>query len=296
MSTKLPRLDAVVVSSEDPSTSLPLAAACTVHRVQAEGSPALASDHTAIEEPLQVCVDGAPFAVIMRTPGDDADLAAGFLLAESVIAGRDDIETLGPLVDEHGRARHNVIDLSRPPAVRAARGALARGVATSAACGLCGRQQIDSLRIDRPPVPVAWHVDAELVHALPARVRARQHRFEATGGLHAAALFTARGEVMAVAEDVGRHNAVDKVVGRRLREGTLPLADVGLFVSGRVAFEIVQKAALAGVGLVVAVSAPSSLAVELAQACGITLVGFVRDRRFNIYCHPERVQHGARVL
>lgn len=293
MSTKLPRLDRVFVSPPETGASAPSVRDCSVVRLESGGGWSSAVDRTAVEEPLQVTVDGVPFAVIMRTPGDDADLVAGFLLSESVVRGWGDVETLAPALDDRGQPRHNVIDVRRTPRAREARGVIGRGVTTSAACGLCGRQQIESLRLDIPPIPVSWRIDAEVIHAMPSRVRARQHRFDATGGLHAAALFAQDGSLATVAEDVGRHNAVDKVIGGRLRAGAMPLDNVGLFVSGRVAFEIVQKAALAGLGLIAAVSAPSSLAVELAVASGITLVGFVRDRRFNVYSHPERVLQGS---
>jgi FdhD protein len=292
MSTELPRLHSQIEFPTEAASAVSASRDCSVVRVAPGGGWSSAADRTAVEEPLQVCLDGAPFAVIMRTPGDDADLVAGFLLSESVIGSWTDVSALGPALDPHGQPRHNVIDVHRTPEACAHRGLVARGVTTSAACGLCGRQQIESLRVHTAPVPMRWRVEAEVLHALSATVRARQQGFEATGGLHAAALFDSAGALLAVAEDVGRHNAVDKVIGRRMRAGALPLADLGLFVSGRVAFEIVQKAALAGLGLIVAVSAPSSLAVELATASGITLVGFARDRRFNVYAHPERVVLG----
>lgn len=234
-------------------------------------------------------VDGQPFAVIMRTPGEDDNLVTGFLLAESVIRSWDDVEALEPARNAEGHFLHNVMEVRRTARARQERGSVARGVATSAACGLCGRQQIESLTLDLPPIPITWQMTSDTVHALPDALRRHQHRFAATGGLHAAALFTPDGTLLPASEDVGRHNAVDKVIGHQVRLGRLPLCDVGLFVSGRVAFEIVQKAALAGVGFIAAVSAPSSLAVELATATGITLAGFVRDRRFNVYSHPARI-------
>ncbi len=164
-----------------------------------------------------------------------------------------------------------------------------RRVDVNAACGLCGRISVDSIDIDRSPLEARWSVASRTIAALPERLRQSQHVFGDTGGLHAAGLFDRRGALIAAAEDVGRHNAVDKVVGRQLRAGGLPLEDAMLVVSGRLAFEIVQKALLAGVPLVAAVSAPSSLAVDLAEAAGITLVGFVREGGFNVYAHPGRI-------
>lgn len=292
MSTKLPRLDPHIEFSPEAAPAVTSVRDCPVVRVATGGGWSSAADRTAVEEPLQVCLEGEPFAVIMRTPGADDDLVAGFLLSESVIGDWSDVKALGPAIDARGQPRHNVIDVRRTPEAAAHGGPVARGVTTSAACGLCGRQQIESLRLDMAPLPKSWRVEIEVLHALSSHVRARQHGFEATGGLHAAALFDSTGALRTLSEDVGRHNAVDKVIGRQMRAGALPLADLGLFVSGRVAFEIVQKAALAGIGLIVAVSAPSSLAVELASASGITLVGFARDRRFNVYAHPERVVLG----
>src|SRR5262249_1053960 len=165
-----------------------------------------------------------------------------------------------------------------------------RQVTTNSSCGLCGRQTIESLATDVAPIRSTWTVRAALISTLPGRLRARQAVFDDTGGLHAAGLFARRGAVIDVAEDVGRPNAVDKIVGRMLMREALPLADHLLFVSGRTSFEIVQKALVAGIPLVAAVSAPSSLAIDLAQECGVTLVGFVRGDSFNIYAHPERIE------
>jgi FdhD protein len=246
-------------------------------------------DRVAVEEPLQVRVDGEAFSVIMRTPGADAELTAGFLFSERLIAGAGDIDRLRPGVDRRGRLLHNVIDVTLTAAAAARPQPARRRVTTTAACGLCGRQTIESLTVDAPPLAGGWTVAIEAVLGLPATLRRAQRVFDDTGGLHAAALFDDRGRIVRLAEDVGRHNAVDKAIGHLLLERRLPLSTLGLFVSGRTSYEILQKAFLAGVPLVASVSAPSSLAVDLAQAAGITLVGFVRDGRLNAYAHRERL-------
>ena len=247
---------------------------------------ATASDVVAVELPLQVIVDGAPFAVIMRTPGEDEALVAGFLFAESVISGRHDIARIAAGHTASGWPSVEVV-------LSATAASLASGdrrhVNVNAACGMCGRVRVESIEIDRPPLTAEWSVERSLVSSLPGRLRTEQHVFERTGGLHAAGLFGLDGNLRAVAEDVGRHNAVDKVIGRLLLDDQLPLSETLLVVSGRTAYEIVQKAFLAGVPLVAAVSAPSSLAVDLAEAAGVTLAGFVRGDRFNVYTHPQRI-------
>jgi FdhD protein len=244
------------------------------------------TDTVAVEAPLQVVVDGEPVAVIMRTPGDDTALVAGFLAAEGCIRGPRDLVEIVPGRDAAGRDL--VAVALGPGAVRVAPDEKRR-VDVNAACGMCGRVRVESIEIERSPLTAEWTVPAALVAGLPARLRAEQRVFERTGGLHAAGLFTRAGERLASAEDVGRHNAVDKVVGRLLLADRLPLSESLLVVSGRLAYEIVQKALLAGIPLVAAVSAPSSLAVDLAQAAGITLVGFVRGNTFNVYAHGERI-------
>ncbi len=249
-------------------------------------------DLAAVEEPLEVRLHGQPFAVIMRTPGEDRALAAGFLLSEGVVRTADDIGAV-----EHCRhpARpdgHNVVDvylLGEPRAALDAMLADRRKVLTNSSCGLCGRLTIDSLKTRATTLPVTWTMTAKVAASLPDRLRERQRVFEGTGGLHAAGLFTSDGVCEASAEDVGRHNAVDKVIGAMLLEDRLPIAAHALAVSGRTSFEIVQKAWLAGIGLVCAVSAPSSLAIDLADEAGITLLGFARDGGFNVYTHPARL-------
>lgn len=250
------------------------------------------ADHAAAEEPLEIRLHGRAFAVIMRTPGADRELAAGFLLSERVIRSADDLGTIEYCTDPEvasGRAANvlnvRLSDPSRVDALFTAR----RNVLTNSACGLCGRTTIDSLAVDVDPIRAAPRIDAKSLVEFPARLRAAQNVFHETGGLHAAGLFSAEAEMLDAAEDVGRHNAVDKVIGRQLMRDALPLSHAALFVSGRTSYEIVQKALHGGIGIVASVSAPSSLAIELAGAMGMTLVGFVRGDTFNIYTNPERI-------
>jgi FdhD protein len=257
-----------------------------------EGRRVAGADRAAAEEPLEVRLHGEPFAVIMRTPGADRELAAGFLLSERVLKGADDLGTIEYCSDVSPEAAGNIVnvtltgrsrdDLERLLAER-------RKTVTNSSCGLCGRLTIESLRNDVDPLRIDGSVRASVVSSLPEALRGAQVVFDETGGLHAAGLFSFEGALVAMAEDVGRHNAVDKVVGRMLIEERLPLSRHALFVSGRTSFEIVQKALIAGVGLVASISAPSSLAIDLAREAGVTLVGFVRGTSFNIYAHAERV-------
>lgn len=249
-------------------------------------------DVVAVEEPMEVRVNGAAFAVIMRTPGHDRELAAGFLLAEDVIRGSHEIATIEYCEDADQEGRENTLNVTViGDAVDRLGMRLGerRQVMMTASCGLCGRRTIESLRSRVPFADGRWTVTAEIVRGLPHTLRRSQNVFEATGGLHAAGLFSLEGALQVLAEDVGRHNAVDKVVGRRLLEDALPLDRALLVVSGRTSFELVQKALLAGIPLIAAVSAPSSLAIELAQESGVTLCGFVRGDTFNVYAHPERI-------
>ena len=249
-------------------------------------------DRAATEEPLEVRLHGRPFAVVMRTPGADRELAAGFLLSERVLRTSDDLGTIAHCTDAGADHPENIINVtltdtaaSEIDRVFAAR----RNVMTNASCGMCGRLTIESLRVDGPPIGSDWKISSSKIVAIPDRLREAQAVFDQTGGLHAAGLFTREGQLDGMAEDVGRHNAVDKVVGRLLMQDKLPLSDHLLFVSGRTSFEIVQKAFLAGIPIVAAVSAPSTLAIELAEACGVTLIGFLRGPNFNVYTCPARV-------
>ncbi len=250
------------------------------------------TDRAATEEPLEIRLHNRPFAVIMRTPGADRELAAGFLLAERVLKTPDDLGTLEYCTDPTAEHPENIVNATLASgSTDSLEQMLAerRQVMTNSSCGLCGRQTIESLRCDAPALPSGWSVSPAVLVSLPERLRAAQKVFEETGGLHAAGLFTRDGRLEAMAEDVGRHNAVDKVIGRMLMQDRLPLSEYLLFVSGRTSYEIVQKAFLAGIPFVAAVSAPSSLAVELARDCGVTLVGFLRGQGFNVYTHPERL-------
>jgi FdhD protein len=248
-------------------------------------------DAAAVEEPLEIRLHGQPFVVIMRTPGADRDLAAGFLFAERIVSHADDLGAIRHCVDPNGEHAENVIDVtlagdaaSRVEEILAGR----RQVTASSACGVCGRQTIDDLLTGLAPLTVTWRVPARVIDSLPGLLRATQDAFAETGGLHAAALFDRNGNLLASAEDVGRHNAVDKVIGRQMLMDQ-PLDDRLLFVSGRAGYEIVQKALVARIAVVASVSAPSSLAIALAGDGGATLLGFVRGSGFNIYTGADRI-------
>jgi FdhD protein len=269
----------------------PLTTVCVTRVRGAERVPA--RDQAATEEPLEIRLHDRPFAVIMRTPGADRELAAGFLLAEQVLRHADDLGTIEHCTDPAAEHPENIVNVTLVNGSAAALDSLLAGrrqVTMNSSCGLCGRVTIESLRADAPPLACAWRVSAATLLEIPGRLRGAQRLFDATGGIHAAGLFDADGTLHAAAEDVGRHNAVDKVVGRMIMADALPLGDRLLFVSGRASYEIVQKALLAGIPFVASVSAPSSLAIELAADAGITLVGFVRGDTFNIYTHPDRIE------
>jgi FdhD protein len=244
-------------------------------------------DHLAVEEPLQILVDGSPLTVTMRTPGHDVDLVLGFLVAEGTIGSPDDVVSAAFCTPPGQANSYNVLAVRlRVPGPRP------RQVLTSSACGICGRTSIEDVRQSsrHQPVEDLVPVSTAVLAALPERLREAQRLFASTGGLHAAGLFTATGELLVAREDVGRHNAVDKVVGWALRERGLPLPGTVLMVSGRASFELVQKAHLAGISTLAAVSAPSSLAVELAREVGMTLVGFLRGDTMNVYAGVDRVE------
>ncbi len=257
-----------------------------------DGIATPAADRVAVEEPLEVRVNGAAFAVVMRTPGDDLALAAGFLLAEDVVRTAAEIGAIERCDDVEDEARGNVLNVTVTGEATARLGVRLgerRQIIATAACGLCGRRTIESLQTRVARVGGAWTVPAAIVLGLPEALRATQAAFDATGGIHASALCDRDGRVQLMAEDVGRHNALDKIVGRALLDGRVPLDDHLLVVSGRSSYELVQKALLAGVPLVAGVSAPSSLAVALAHETGITLCGFVRGQTMNVYTHPQRI-------
>ena len=265
-----------------------------VRRV-ADGKPLDVPDVVAVEEPLELRLHDKPFAVIMRTPGSDRELAAGFLLSEGLIASADELGAVEHCRHPDHAEAHNVVNvflLGSAAAELPARLAERRNVLANSSCGVCGRLTIDTLRTRASPLSETLAMTPEGVLSMPAQLRVRQPLFDETGALHAAAVFSANGECLAIAEDVGRHNAVDKVVGHLLLEERLPLSNHALAVSGRTSFEIVQKAWLAGIELVCAVSAPSSLAIELAKEGNITLVGFARGNSFNVYTHSQRIRIG----
>ena len=250
-------------------------------------------DTVTTEEPLELRVGARALAVTMRTPGDDFDLAIGFLLTEGLIAAADDVAAVKHCRDEgeDGKATYNVVDVALRPGVRLPDVSLERSFYTTSSCGVCGKASIDAVRVrssydvraDRTPLL------PQMLLRLPAALRERQKVFDRTGGLHAAGLFSADGVLLAVREDVGRHNAVDKLVGWAAREQRLPLTGCVLMVSGRASFELTQKALMAGIPCLAAVSAPSSLAVELATDSGMTLVGFLRPPKMTVYAEPGRI-------
>jgi FdhD protein len=257
-----------------------------------DGARSADVDRAATEEPLEIRLHGRPFAVVMRTPGADRELAAGFLLSERVLRTPDDLGTITYCTDPGADHPENIINVTLADAAASRLESVfdgRRNVMTNTSCGMCGRLTIESLGVAGAVILSDWTIASSKIVAIPDRLREAQVVFDQTGGLHAAGLFTREGRLDAMAEDVGRHNAVDKVVGRLLMQDKLPLADHVLFVSGRTSFEIVQKAFLAGIPVVAAVSAPSSLAIELAEECGVTLIGFLRGQSFNIYTCPARV-------
>lgn len=245
-------------------------------------------DRLATEEPLQIRAGGPgqalqDVAVTMRTPGADFELAVGFLFTEGLLAPGD-LERVAYCADDDQRYNVVTVAVSRPFEM-----AHERNFFATSSCGVCGKASLEAVEVLCAPVTPGPAIAAPVITALPEKLRAAQTGFSQTGGLHAAGLFTAAGELVAAREDVGRHNAVDKVVGWALMEGRLPLGDLVLMVSGRLGFELVQKAAVAGCPVIAAVGAPSNLAVDLAERQGLTAIGFLRDADFNIYAHPERV-------
>ena len=250
-----------------------------------------------VEEPLEIRLNGTPLTVTMRTPGSDVELAQGFLLTEGVIAGRDDVLTVRYCRGEgrtgqDGLNTYNVLDVTLAPGVPMPDVDVRRNFYTTSSCGICGKASLDAVATisrhcpgDDPTV-----VAAETLTAMPGQLRAAQKVFASTGGLHGAALFTADGTLLVVREDIGRHNAVDKVLGWAVEHNRIPLSGTVLLVSGRASFELAQKTVMAGVPIMAAVSAPSSLAVDLASQSGVTLVAFLRGDSMNIYSRPDRIK------
>ena len=263
-----------------------------VLRWQAGAAPARRDDELAAEEPLEIRVDTRPVVVTMRTPGHDVELAAGFLVTEGLIRSRPELARVTP----HPRNRTgNVLELFLAPGVSVDFARLTRHVYASSSCGLCGKASIDAVHQQFPKSRSDVKFRVATLVRLPEELRRQQDTFDRTGGLHAAAVFDAAGRLVVLREDVGRHNAVDKVIGHGFLEGLLPFDRHALVVSGRASFEILQKALAAGIPVVAAVSAPSSLAVEFARRSGQTLLGFVRGDRMNVYTHAGRVRFGGRA-
>jgi FdhD protein len=249
-------------------------------------------DTLVTEEPLELRVhapgeEPEPFVVTMRTPGNDFELAAGFCLTEGLCATADDLQQIAYCMGGQGEQLYNVVTVQLRQGV--ADGAHAHRFLANSSCGICGKAALDEVEVRCAPVAAGPTVPAVVVMSLPDRLAEHQRLFDKTGGLHAAARFSTTGELIAVREDVGRHNALDKLIGNAFLDRALPLSDDVLLVSGRVSFELVQKAAVAGIGVMCAVSAPSSLAIAAAERFGQTVVGFVRDGRCNVYTHPERI-------
>ena len=264
-----------------------------VIRAMSDGTTRVREEKLAGEEPLEIRFGHTSFTTSMRTPGDDFDLVAGFLLAEGIVTKVEHLAAMRYCLgtDEDGNQTYNVIEVQLgfgavPPDLSAA-----RNVVTSSACGICGTNSIDEVR-KKSTFQLredCGHVDLDVLLSMPDTLRESQKLFSSTGGVHAAGLFSTSGELLILREDVGRHNAVDKVIGAALRDGRMPLSDTVLQVSGRASFELVQKAAMAGIPVLTAVSAPSSLAVDLAQDAGLTLAAFSRGHSVNLYTHAHRV-------
>jgi FdhD protein len=250
-------------------------------------------DTLVVEEPLEIRVGGRPLAVTMRTPGSDVELAQGFMLTEGLIGERADVAAVRYCRSNRPDAAnaYNVLDVDLAAGVTLPDVGIERNFYTTSSCGVCGKASLDAIvqRTRHSPIDDPVVVESAALSAMPRDLRNAQKVFASTGGLHAAALFTADGDLMVVREDVGRHNAVDKVIGWAVEHDRVPLTGTVLFVSGRASFELAQKAVMAGIPILAAVSAPSSLAVELARSAGLTLVGFVRGESMNVYAHERRV-------
>ena len=254
------------------------------------------SDHLAAEEPMEVRVEGpgqseVRIAVTMRTPGHDDELAVGFLFTEGLVKQRDDVaeRPMRELVVADGRGNVVTVRLTKPFDSER----LKRNFYTTSSCGICGKASLEQVEVVAPHIAAGPVVERAVLLGLPPALRASQAVFEQTGGLHASGLFDTAGNLLAMREDVGRHNALDKLIGRMFLDRKVPLSEHILMVSGRASFELVQKAAMAAIPILCAVSAPSSLAVQLADRLGITVVGFLRGDGFNIYTHPGRIAMGA---
>ena len=270
------------------STENPAMAAVHLRKVNTSGGASEVSDVTAREEPLEIRVEGRSVAVVMRTPGHDEELAAGFLVSEGVVQRPRDILEVSQCPSTNN-LHGNIVDVLLGGAV-VNWDSLTRHVFSASSCGLCGKTSIESVFQQFPAVKGDWQISPNLIASLPDKLRAAQETFAKTGGLHASGLFDLDGNLVVLREDVGRHNALDKILGYALQRNLLPLDRHILLVSGRVSFEIIQKALAGGIPLVAAISAPSSLAVDFAQEAGQTLIGFLRGETMNVYTHPQRVE------
>jgi FdhD protein len=278
--------------SLDPDLEVPRGVPAVTHRVVKvrERGASECQDHLAVEEPLEIRLGGISLTVTMRTPADDEELVAGFLFSEGVIAGADDLDVVARYRGPDGDpADANVMNVLLRGDVRVAKDRLRRNFVASSSCGLCGKATIDAIRAALPPIESDLTISVDRLNHLAAAMHDAQSTFEKTGGLHAAGLFDAEGRLIVLREDIGRHNAVDKVIGHMVLKRAMPLDRHVLLVSGRVSFEIMQKALTARIPVVAAVSAPSSMAVQMALAADLTLVGFVRNGGFNLYAGAHRV-------
>jgi FdhD protein len=259
----------------------------------------LQADLLAVEEPLEIRLGFGPMnereqmslSVTMRTPGYDFELVLGFLFTEGIITSNEQVESIKYCSTVKLEEIENVVRVELKPEVELDYGKFQRHFYTSSSCGVCGKSSIDSVKVNCHPIEGELKITSNFIHDLPQKLRQAQQVFEHTGGLHASALFNTSGELILLREDVGRHNALDKVIGAMLLKNAVPLSNYVLMVSGRASFELVQKAVIAGIPVLAAVGAPSSLAVDLANETGMTLFGFVRDGGFNVYCGEQRISY-----
>ncbi|HEY1186162.1 MAG TPA: formate dehydrogenase accessory sulfurtransferase FdhD [Gemmata sp.] len=270
-----------------PRNAAPASAPARVVTLPTGGTGTARDDSVAVEAPLELRIGGKPVTVLMRTPGHDEELVTGFLFGEGVIADADDIIALDRPATLNASDRGNVVDVRLMVSRRAFD--VDRPFYSNSSCGICGKKSLAAVEVRGPVADSPLNVSRGVLGGMPDRLRSAQLVFAETGGVHASGLFTPAGALVAVREDVGRHNALDKIIGWALNEGRVPLADHVLLVSGRVSYELVQKAIAAGIPVLAAVGAPSSLAVDLATTFGITLIGFLRAVSMNVYAHPHRV-------
>ena len=267
---------------------LPTSTSVEISRLE-NGESEVVDDFVATEEPLEIRVEGKSIAITMRTPGHDKELAAGFLLGEGIIKEASDVFEMAQCPALEGESYGNGMDVLLTKGVTVDFEQLTRHVFSTSSCGICGKASIDAVFQDFTKLECDWKVRESLLKSLPGKLKEAQPTFAQTGGLHASALFNREGELLVVREDVGRHNALDKVLGHALLNGLLPLSEHILLLSGRISFELMQKALAGGISMVAAISAPSSLAVDFARRGGLTVAGFLRGQRMNLYSGPERI-------